>query len=133
MDRKEEAGAGNYTHCPKAAHAVAMAASRGARRAAREPVPPRVKTRSWWFAQGGLRCCEDDGKRSEGRNLTGDHLLGVVRLHVAVVLPESLSLPLLSALLSIEGVRVILHNHHLHEEMRFYKTPVQFLGLSIGC
>lgn len=85
------------------------------------------------IAQGGPRCCEDDGKRSEGRSLTGDHLLGVVRLHVAVVLPESLSLPRLSALLSIEGVRVILHNHHLHEEMRFYQTPVQFLGLSIGC
>lgn len=49
------------------------------------------------------------------RWLTGDHLLGVIRLHVPVVLPDSLRLPLLSGLLSIKGVCIVLKNDDLEE------------------
>lgn len=56
-DRKEEAGAGNYTHCPKVAEAVAMATPR-AQRAPREPVPPltrRTGNQNLVVCSGALR------------------------------------------------------------------------------
>lgn len=122
-DRKEEAGAGNYTHCPKAAHAVAMAAPR-AQRAPREPVPPLTRctgNQNLVFCSGALRLEQRWWEITEGRNqrLTGDHLLGIVRLHVTIVLPESLSLPLLSGLLCIKWVCVILKNNDLDKEIDF--------------
>lgn len=123
-DRKEEAGAGNYTHCPKAAHAVAVAAPR-AQRAPREPVPPltrRTGNQNLDVCSGAVRPVRGGWwEITEGRHqsLTGDHLLGVVRLHVTIVLPGSLSLSLLSGLLSIERVCVILKNNHLDKETHF--------------
>lgn len=58
-------------------------------------------------------------KPKDDSSLTGDHLLGVVRLHVAVVLPASLRLPLLPGLLGVERVSIVLQNDDLDEDTRF--------------
>lgn len=50
--------------------------------------------------------------------LTSDHLLRVVRLHVAIILPNPFCLPLLSGLLSVKGIRIVLKNDHLHQTIQ---------------
>lgn len=50
------------------------------------------------------------------KSLTRDHLLSVVRLHVTIVLPDPLRLPLLSGLLSVKGIRVILKDDQLERK-----------------
>lgn len=61
------------------------------------------------------------------KNPTGDHLLGVVWLHVAVVLADTLRLPLLPRLLSVKRIRVVFKDDHLDlKEKRQTTTFVSF-------
>ena len=50
------------------------------------------------------------------KSLTRDHLLSIVRLHVTIVLPDPLRLPLLPGLLSVKGIRVVLKDDHLERK-----------------
>lgn len=50
------------------------------------------------------------------QNPTGDHLLGVIGLHVAVVLADTLRFPLLSRLLSVKWICVIFEDDHLKKK-----------------
>lgn len=123
-DRKEEAGAGSCTHCPSDTQLPWPPG--GVRRALREPVhvpaqpgeagnkipviPTRVACSPRRFSDGGNSHFTVTAVK---KSLTGDHLLGIVRLHVTVILPDPLRLPLLPGPLSIKWIRIIFKDEHL--------------------
>lgn len=117
-DRKEEAGAGNCTHCP---HATLLPWSPGGRRrgSARGASFFFVCTPSGAGGNKNTACLTVEVvKLSMKKNPTGDHLLGIVRFHVAVVLADTLRFPLLSRLLSVKWIRIVFKDDHLDLKKR---------------
>lgn len=47
--------------------------------------------------------------------VTCDHLLRIVRLHVSIILPLSLRIPLLPSLVGVKGICIVLKNDHLKQ------------------
>lgn len=123
-DRKEEAGAGNCTHCP---HATLLPWSPGGRvggggnhQGSNILEPLETRTR--------CRCVSDGREIDNGKNPTGDHLLGVIWFHVAVVLADTLRFPLLSRLLSVKWIRIVFKDDHLKKKKKEATTVIKLKG-----
>lgn len=87
------------------------AAGSGERFSCSRSLPRRAAPRVAACSRPGERC--QPRHRGTGAARTCDHLLGVVGLHVAVVLPQALGLPLPLGALGVVGVGVVLQDDDL--------------------
>lgn len=108
--RQERGSRSRKLHPLSTRNTVAMATRRGVRRASGETVFV-VPTPSG--ADGNKNTEARSSEIINKKNLTSDHLLGIVRLHIAVILADALRFPLLSRLLSVKWIRIVFKDDHL--------------------